>query len=101
MASDTDALQLLHGLTNVIQTHVVRDTRSADAWCHNEPHFSAFEFFIELQCVEDFFAREIFRQCRRQLELPEKIEYVELSGRSDFNDSFVSVLKFPELEEVA
>ena len=48
MASDTDALQLFHGLTNVIESHVVRDTRSADAWCHNEPHFSAFEFLIEL-----------------------------------------------------
>jgi uncharacterized 2Fe-2S/4Fe-4S cluster protein (DUF4445 family) len=42
-----------------------------------------------------------FRERQVAFELPEKIEYVELSGRSDFNDSFVSVLKFPELKEVA
>jgi uncharacterized 2Fe-2S/4Fe-4S cluster protein (DUF4445 family) len=42
-----------------------------------------------------------FRERQVAFELPDKIEYVELSGRSDFNDSFVSVLKFPELEEVA
>jgi uncharacterized 2Fe-2S/4Fe-4S cluster protein (DUF4445 family) len=42
-----------------------------------------------------------FREREVAFELPAKIEYVELSGRSDFNDSFVSVLKFPELKEVA
>ena len=42
-----------------------------------------------------------FRERQVAFELPEKIEYVELSGRTDFNDSFISVLKFPELEEVA
>ncbi len=39
-----------------------------------------------------------FRERQVAFELPDKIEYVELSGRSDFNDSFVSVLQFPELE---
>jgi len=39
-----------------------------------------------------------FRERQVAFELPEKIEYVELSGRSDFNDSFISVLQFPELE---
>ena len=39
-----------------------------------------------------------FRERQVAFELPEKMEYVELSGRSDFNDSFVSVLAFPELE---
>ena len=42
-----------------------------------------------------------FRERQVAFELPEKIEYVELSGRSDFNDSFVSVLRFPDLEAVA
>jgi uncharacterized 2Fe-2S/4Fe-4S cluster protein (DUF4445 family) len=42
-----------------------------------------------------------FRERQVAFELPDKLEYVELSGRPDFNDSFVSVLKFPELEEVA
>jgi uncharacterized 2Fe-2S/4Fe-4S cluster protein (DUF4445 family) len=41
-----------------------------------------------------------FRERQVAFELPEKIEYVELSGRSDFNDSFVSVLQFPELESL-
>ena len=39
-----------------------------------------------------------FRERQVAFELPDKIEYVELSGRSDFNDSFVSVLQFAELE---
>jgi uncharacterized 2Fe-2S/4Fe-4S cluster protein (DUF4445 family) len=39
-----------------------------------------------------------FRERQIAFELPDKIEYVELSGRADFNDSFVSVLAFPELE---
>jgi uncharacterized 2Fe-2S/4Fe-4S cluster protein (DUF4445 family) len=38
------------------------------------------------------------RERQVAFELPDKIEYVELSGRSDFNESFVSVLQFPELE---
>jgi uncharacterized 2Fe-2S/4Fe-4S cluster protein (DUF4445 family) len=38
-----------------------------------------------------------FRERQIAFELPDKIEYVELSGRSDFNDSFISVLQFPEL----
>jgi len=41
-----------------------------------------------------------FRERQIAFELPDKIEYVELSGRSDFNDSFVSVLAFPELESL-
>ena len=39
-----------------------------------------------------------YRERQVAFELPSRIEYVELSGRSDFNDSFVSVLQFPELE---
>jgi uncharacterized 2Fe-2S/4Fe-4S cluster protein (DUF4445 family) len=39
-----------------------------------------------------------FRERQVAFELPEKIEYIELSGRADFNDSFISVLQFPELE---
>jgi uncharacterized 2Fe-2S/4Fe-4S cluster protein (DUF4445 family) len=41
-----------------------------------------------------------FRERQIAFELPDKIEYVELSGRSDFNDSFISVLAFPELESL-
>jgi len=41
-----------------------------------------------------------FRERQVAFELPDKVEYVELSGRSDYNDSFVSVLQFPELETV-
>jgi uncharacterized 2Fe-2S/4Fe-4S cluster protein (DUF4445 family) len=39
-----------------------------------------------------------FRERQVAFELPDKMEYVELSGRTDFNDSFVSVLQFAELE---
>jgi uncharacterized 2Fe-2S/4Fe-4S cluster protein (DUF4445 family) len=39
-----------------------------------------------------------FRERQIAFELPDKLEYVELSGRADFNDSFVSVLQFAELE---
>ena len=42
-----------------------------------------------------------YRERQVAFELPSRIEYVELSGRSDFNDSFVSVLGFPHLEPVS
>src|ERR1043166_8453835 len=48
--------------------------RGTDPRRYNEADFSAFEFFVEHQRVEDLFARKIFRQPRRQLELPEKID---------------------------
>ena len=41
-----------------------------------------------------------YRERQVAFELPSRIEYVELSGRSDFNDSFISVLGFPVLEGV-
>jgi len=41
-----------------------------------------------------------YRERQVAFELPSRIEYVELSGRSDFNDAFVSVLGFPHLELV-
>src|SRR4051812_405610 len=66
MASDTDALQFFHGVTNIIECHVGRETRSADARCHDEPHVSAFEFFIELYSVENVFTRKIRWQTRGQ-----------------------------------
>ena len=41
-----------------------------------------------------------YRERQVAFELPSRIEYVELSGRSDFNDAFISVLGFPELAPV-
>ncbi len=41
-----------------------------------------------------------YRERQVAFELPSRIEYIELSGRTDFNDSFVSVLGFPHLELV-
>jgi uncharacterized 2Fe-2S/4Fe-4S cluster protein (DUF4445 family) len=41
-----------------------------------------------------------YRERQVAFELPARIEYIELSGRSDFNDSFVAVLGFPHLEAV-
>ena len=37
----------------------------ADAWCHNEPHFSAFEFLIKPYSVENLLTWKIRRQARR------------------------------------
>src|SRR5437870_991393 len=42
-----------------------------------------------------------YRERQVAFELPARLEYVELSGRTDFNDSFVSVLGFPQLETVS
>lgn len=41
-----------------------------------------------------------YRERQVAFELPQRIEYVELSGRADFNDAFISVLRFPDLELV-
>ncbi len=41
-----------------------------------------------------------YRERQVAFELPSRIEYIELSGRSDFNDSFISVLGFPQLTPV-
>jgi uncharacterized 2Fe-2S/4Fe-4S cluster protein (DUF4445 family) len=41
-----------------------------------------------------------YRERQVAFELPGRIEYIELSGRTDFNDAFVSVLGFPHLELV-
>jgi uncharacterized 2Fe-2S/4Fe-4S cluster protein (DUF4445 family) len=42
-----------------------------------------------------------YRERQVAFELPARIEYIELSGRSDFNDSFISVLGFPQLQGVS
>jgi len=42
-----------------------------------------------------------YRERQVAFELPSRLEYVELSGRSDFNDTFVEVLAFPVLEPVS
>ena len=42
-----------------------------------------------------------YRERQVAFELPARIEYIELSGRTDFNDAFVSVLGFPHLELVS
>jgi uncharacterized 2Fe-2S/4Fe-4S cluster protein (DUF4445 family) len=41
-----------------------------------------------------------YRERQVAFELPSRIEYIELSGRTDFNDSFISVLAFPQLAKV-
>jgi len=42
-----------------------------------------------------------YRERQVAFELPARLEYVELSGRTDFNDTFVEVLAFPVLEAVS
>ncbi len=41
-----------------------------------------------------------YRERQVAFELPSRLEYIELSGRTDFNDTFVEVLQFPKLEPV-
>jgi uncharacterized 2Fe-2S/4Fe-4S cluster protein (DUF4445 family) len=41
-----------------------------------------------------------FREREVARTLPQFVEYYELSGRADFNDSFISVLQFPELADI-
>lgn len=41
-----------------------------------------------------------FRERQVARVLPQIVEYHELSGRTDFNDSFLSVLQFPELSDL-
>ncbi len=41
-----------------------------------------------------------FREREIARTLPQIVEYHELSGRADFNDSFVAVLQFPELADL-
>jgi uncharacterized 2Fe-2S/4Fe-4S cluster protein (DUF4445 family) len=41
-----------------------------------------------------------FRERQVAQSLPKIVEYHELSGRADFNDSFITVLQFPELVDL-
>ena len=41
-----------------------------------------------------------FREREIARSLPMIVEYHELSGRADFNDSFISILQFPELADL-
>ena len=41
-----------------------------------------------------------FRERQVAFELPDQVEYIELSARADFNESFISVLQFPELRDL-
>ena len=41
-----------------------------------------------------------YRERQVAFELPSRLEYIELSGRTDFNDTFIDVLQFPKLEPV-
>jgi len=59
-------------------------------------------------CIRDSSAGEgakiallSYRERQVAFELPARIEYIELSGRSDFNDAFVAVLGFPQLTPVS
>src|SRR5262245_57787905 len=65
-AGDAPALQLFRRVPNVVERHVIRDIRRADAWRNDKPDFSAFEFFVELHCIENFLTRKIPRQTRGQ-----------------------------------
>jgi uncharacterized 2Fe-2S/4Fe-4S cluster protein (DUF4445 family) len=41
-----------------------------------------------------------FRERLVAQSIPDQVEYHELSGRADFNDAFIEVLRFPEAHEL-
>jgi hypothetical protein len=61
-------LQFSNRLADIRERDLARKIGNSNARCYNETDFSAFEFLIELQRVENFLAWKIFGQTRRQLE---------------------------------
>src|SRR5262249_16306180 len=57
-------LQRPHCFANVVECYVICDMRNADPWRQNEPDFSAFEFLVELYCVQNLLTRKIRWQTR-------------------------------------
>src|SRR5262249_33739096 len=67
-------LQVTDRFADVVERNGICEIRSPDFWRHNEADFSAFEFFIKLQCAHDFVSWKIFWQTRRQLESLQEID---------------------------
>ncbi len=67
-------LQFADRFADIIERDIVGEVSSTNSGRHNKPNVSAFEFLVEVQCGDDFFAWEIFRQLRRQIESPQKID---------------------------
>ena len=71
----TALLQVIHCIPKIGQRYVRRDARRTDSGCHNETDFPAFEFLVELQCVENFLAWKVFWQTSRQLKSLQKLDH--------------------------
>ena len=67
-------LQFADRFADIIVRYIVREIGSANMRRHNKPNVSAFEFFVELYCVENLLTRKIPWQPRRQRESPKKID---------------------------
>ena len=88
MVSDTDALQRIYRLVDILDRDIAREIGSADARRYNETDFSALEFLIELKRTNDFASWKILRQTCRQLKSLQKVDdCVTLTRRqsSSFN----------------
>src|SRR5260370_21813011 len=81
--------------------------RRSDPRRHNKADFSALEFLVECQRFENLLAWKIWRQMRRQLELPQKIDnrialiarqssafYRDFGGRDNSKTDRFAVKKF-------
>ena len=55
-------LQRPHCLANVLERYIIRDIGNAHPRRDDEPDLSAFEFFIEVYCVENLLKRKFGRQ---------------------------------------
>jgi hypothetical protein len=64
LAFHRNALQIFHRVANVVESHVIRDIRRADAWRDDEADFSAFEFFVEPYRIENLLPRKFRWQPR-------------------------------------
>src|SRR4029453_18538111 len=67
-------LQFVNCFADIVEHDVPSKIGSADAGRYNESDFSAFEFLIELERVEDLLTWKIWRQTSRQIKSLEKAD---------------------------
>jgi len=73
LAFHRNALQIFRRLANIRECYVICYVRRSDARRDDEPDFLAFEFFVELYCVENLLTWKFGWQPRRQRESLKKI----------------------------
>ena len=67
-------LQLIDCFADIFHRYICGNACGTDARYHNEADFSAFKFFVELYCIENFLTRKICRQPSGQSEFSKEID---------------------------